>query len=279
MEEQAAGVSPGQLAKLAECFPADDIEWRVGMSKLDINDPWVVVLAYITNRAIMDRLDTVCGPANWRNEYQKTPNDPSGNSCVCGISIRINGEWVTKWDGADNSKTEPIKGGLSDAMKRAAVQWGIGRYLYDLKTNYANVSTQKVQGGRRLYDKQNSKTVYWTPPALPAWALPGNTPEPKTTATPKTNGKQPESREELLGKLEATLRKMAIDDTDRDALVCYVLQKSGGTYQQVIEADTEAIRMFGKELYQVWAEFSGGGTYKRNDLLQAIREPNLKVGK
>mgnify|MGYP002508284444 CR=1 FL=1 len=28
---------------------------------------------------------------------------------------------------------EPIKGGLSDSMKRAAVQWGIGRVLYNME--------------------------------------------------------------------------------------------------------------------------------------------------
>jgi hypothetical protein len=39
---------------------------------------------------------------------------------------------VTKFDGAENSDIEPIKGGLSDSFKRAASAWGVGRYLYDL---------------------------------------------------------------------------------------------------------------------------------------------------
>ncbi|MDM1107143.1 hypothetical protein HXZ47_22880, partial [Escherichia coli] len=32
------------------------------------------VLAYVTNRAIMKRLDDVCGKAGWRNEYRDSPH-------------------------------------------------------------------------------------------------------------------------------------------------------------------------------------------------------------
>ena len=60
----------------------------------------VSVLAYVTNRAIMKRLDTVCGKGNWkRNEYKDLPNNAG---VQCGISIKIDGEWVTKWDAAPN---------------------------------------------------------------------------------------------------------------------------------------------------------------------------------
>lgn len=117
------------LAKLREPFAADEIEWRIGQAGKSNGKPWARVLAYVTNRAIMDRLDDVCGPENWQNEYRAGPE----GGIVCGISIRVHrGEWVTKWDGAENTEIEGVKGGLSGAMKRAAVQWGIGRYLYDL---------------------------------------------------------------------------------------------------------------------------------------------------
>ena len=38
---------------------------------------------------------------------------------------------------------EAIKGGLSNAMRRAAVQWGIGRYLYDLPQQWVPVDDYK----------------------------------------------------------------------------------------------------------------------------------------
>jgi hypothetical protein len=85
------------------------------------NGIWAKVLAYVTNRAIMKRLDEVCGKAGWRNEYRDIPNN---GGVECGISIKVEGEWITKWDAAENTQVEAVKGGRSGAMKRAAVQWG-----------------------------------------------------------------------------------------------------------------------------------------------------------
>jgi len=41
-------------------------------------------------------------------------------------------EWIWKADGAGDTDVEAEKGAISDAFKRAAVKWGVGRYLYDL---------------------------------------------------------------------------------------------------------------------------------------------------
>ena len=114
------------LGALRACFPTEDISWRPLVYTRDRKR--ALVFAYVSNRAIMDRLDAVCGPANWRNIFQRGPD----GGVICGISIRVEGEWVTKWDGAENTERESVKGGLSASMRRAAVQWGIGRYLYRL---------------------------------------------------------------------------------------------------------------------------------------------------
>ena len=111
---------------LAAPFGDDDVEWRIGHVAESAGR--ALVLPYVTNRAIMDRLDAVAGHDDWRNEY--LPWREKG--VLCGLSIRVAGEWVTKWDGADQTDIEPTKGGLSDSMKRAAVQWGMGRELYRL---------------------------------------------------------------------------------------------------------------------------------------------------
>ena len=114
------------FARLAEPFHPDDIEWRAGATNNDKTK--ALALAYITSRAVMDRLDEVVGPENWRDEYASGPD----GGVICGLTLRINGEWITKWDGAENTEFEAIKGGLSDAFKRAGYKWGIGRYLYKL---------------------------------------------------------------------------------------------------------------------------------------------------
>jgi len=157
------------LDNLDEPFDSADIEWRVQQGGFSGNgNPWAVVLAYVTNRAIMKRLDDVCGKEGWKNEYLPAPN----GGLMCGISIKIGDEWVTKWDGADNTQVEAVKGGMSGAMKRAAVQWGVGRYLYALEANFAQCSTQNNNGGKKHYDKKAQKAFWWIPPALPEWALP-----------------------------------------------------------------------------------------------------------
>ena len=126
------------LARLADYFAPEELEWKpITISKKTNKG---LAAAYVTNRAIMARLDEVCGPENWKNDFRPGPN----GGVVCGLSIRIvredgSSEWVTKWDGADNSDIEAVKGGLSNAMRRAAVQWGIGRYLYELPSTWVPV--------------------------------------------------------------------------------------------------------------------------------------------
>jgi len=126
-------------SELLAPFGDSDIEWRLQMTNFEKTDGRAV--PYVTNRAIQQRLDKTVGFQNWKNEY--IPWHMAGNkaSQICGISIFIEErhEWVTKFDGAENSDIEPIKGGLSDSMKRAAVQWGIGRYLYLMDTVWVKI--------------------------------------------------------------------------------------------------------------------------------------------
>lgn len=152
------------LKQLREPFAAKDIEWRLQSCGEKNGAIWAMCLAYVTARAIQDRLDEVCGPENWKNEYTKAPD----SGILCGISIRCGEEWVTKWDGAENTDVEAVKGGLSGALKRAAVQWGIGRYLYNLEEGFATVSDRGEYRGQT----KDKKPFKWSPPALPAWALP-----------------------------------------------------------------------------------------------------------
>lgn len=155
--------------ELAKPFSANDIEWRL-QSCGGTGKAWGKCLAYITNRAIQQRLDDVCGPENWKNEYATGPN----GGILCGISIKVNGEWITKWDGAENTQVEAVKGGLSDSMKRSAVQWSMGRYLYKLDEGWAETSSNDKPSKEYPFmgkTKEGMKFT-WRPPKLPDWALP-----------------------------------------------------------------------------------------------------------
>lgn len=130
--------------ELSEPFPHEDVEWKVQTVSKDKTRGLAV--AYITARAIQNRLDAVVGAQNWKPVFRQwhTVTDRDGNSIpsqLCTIQIYDDErhEWLEKTDGAENTDYEPVKGGLSDAMKRAASQWGIGRYLYKMGTPWVDV--------------------------------------------------------------------------------------------------------------------------------------------
>lgn len=121
--------------QLSSPFDPSEVDWRVGsVTKKDTPNPEGMALAYIDARTVMDRLDTVCGPAGWQCRYVM-----EGAKTVCEIGIKCGDEWVWKSDGAGDSDVEAEKGALSDAFKRAAVRWGVGRYLYNLKSPWVPV--------------------------------------------------------------------------------------------------------------------------------------------
>lgn len=174
------------LSKLSEPFPENEVKWRIGQAGKGSRGIWAKLLAYIDARAVMDRLDEVCGIENWRNEFKPAPC--GGN--LCGISIKIDGEWVTKWDGAENTDIEEVKGGLSDSFKRAAVQWGIGRYLYNFGETWADVNENGKNYANckiRVNGKEEYVNFKWDAPK----SVGGKSEKPKGKPAdkPKSNGK------------------------------------------------------------------------------------------
>ena len=113
-------------------FPVDSLSWRVGNKSnwdkvkkcpKDPNKPVKAqMLVYIDARDVQDRLDEVCD--NWMNDFKEV-----NGRLVCNLTI--NG--ITRTDGAGDTDFEGEKGGLSDAFKRSAVMFGVGRYLYNAK--------------------------------------------------------------------------------------------------------------------------------------------------
>ena len=133
-------------AALAKPFAPEDLEWR--LQNTNEEKMRGMAVPYVTNRAIQNRLDEVCGPENWYNEFKPWHSNGKKDSQLCGIAIHFEGKgFITKWDGAEDSDIEPIKGGLSDSMKRAAYQWGIGRVLYSLDKSVCKAQRDEQQGG------------------------------------------------------------------------------------------------------------------------------------
>ena len=115
--------------QLKRPFPVGSVSFRKGPGGSK-------ELAYITARDVMQRLDEVFGIDGWSDEYIYLGSPPNGNKgqmaerIMCKLSVRMDGAWISKSDGADDTQIEGAKGGLSDALKRAAVKYGIFRYAY-----------------------------------------------------------------------------------------------------------------------------------------------------
>lgn len=210
-----------QIHLLENPFQANEIEWRIIQRSRDSSSG--LVTAFVDSRAIQKRLDQVIGRENWQNSFIYVPGaiydakkdrDLQVMSCICVISIYNpeRQEWTSKSDGAGNTDIEPIKGGISNAFKRAASMWGIGRYLYDMPNLWVNLingkqidpqEKQKMDDHYRRFLKKlsGSDTAVLSPePARPA---------PEPSARKAESGSK--SRFQKAGKADSAVVCQIID--------------------------------------------------------------------
>jgi len=143
----------------------EEVNWR--MDSLMQNGKRVRLLAYIDARSAMERLDEAVGQEGWSDDYLPGPN----GGVMCKLSVCVDGTWVTKSDVAENTAIEAIKGGVSDAFKRACVKWGIGRNLYDLGNTIVDVQPNYPKGVAshyvvRVYSKRDGVKGYAVAPSI-----------------------------------------------------------------------------------------------------------------
>lgn len=150
-----------QAKKLEYPFTFDEIEWRV--LRVSKKKPVAQVAAYVDSRAIQRRLDAVVGRENWQNTLKTVVgnnNDGTAHICTLSIYYKDRNEWISKSNGAGCTDVEPIKGGLSNAFKRAASMWGIGRYLYELKNVWAEIDEYKCIAQHEYAKLENQYNLF-----------------------------------------------------------------------------------------------------------------------
>lgn len=139
---------------LAEPFDPAEVRFKPAV----VSGNRALALAYVDARVVQNRLDEVLGVDGWQDDYECLAD----GSVVCRLRLRMGGEWITKVDVGGPSEQpdggDRLKAAFSDALKRAAVKFGVGRYLYRLPTQWMDYDPQ-----RRHFAKT---------PTLPAWAMP-----------------------------------------------------------------------------------------------------------
>ena len=141
-----------ELTALTAPLTTHEIEWRVQSQTKDGQK--IIVVPYINNRSVMQRLDDQFGWAGWQNEIKEIEG-----GFLCTITAVLpTGEIVKKTDGASRTTVEPVKGGISDAMKRCAVHFGLGRALYDFPKVFIETTDKYIPNwATPLLDKMVDK--------------------------------------------------------------------------------------------------------------------------
>lgn len=128
-----------EWGKLADFFPASEIKWK----PQSVKGARCFAVPYITARIVMDRLDLVVGVSGWQDEYTLLPN----GSVLCTLRVFDGQQWISKSDvGSESDQSDDgdkLKAAVSDALKRAAVKFGIGRYLYAFPKEWVNYDPAK----------------------------------------------------------------------------------------------------------------------------------------
>lgn len=139
------------VSKLQKKIP---FQWRVQAFYPKENPTSCQCVAYIDARDVMALLDEVCGPEGWMSDYKEVKGHVYG-----GVAIKNDaGEWIWKWDCGTETDIEGEKGQASDAFKRAAVKWGVGRFLYDMGLQRLSAKKEGYKAmpidaqGRPIYD-------------------------------------------------------------------------------------------------------------------------------
>lgn len=168
-------------------------KWRVQEAK----EHGANCVAYVDARDVMNRLDEVVGMGMWQSKYESH----NGN-IYCSIGIKVDNEWVWKTDCGSESNVEKEKGEASDALKRSAVQWGVGRFLYDLpikklKTKEKNGKWYPIDGNGNMIFSKEALTEFINSSQTPA------KPTPKVSITPdKVDGLVKWMKENKKGMVE-----------------------------------------------------------------------------
>lgn len=149
---------------LSAPFDPKDVKYKPQMVK----NNRALAMAYIDARLIQDRLDSVLGVENWQDMYDILHD----GSVMCRLRVKLGGRWITKTDVGSPSEQpdagDRLKAAFSDGLKRAAVKFGIGRYLYRLPAQWCDYDPVK---------KQLTQL-----PQMPAFALPKSKPQPTLPA-------------------------------------------------------------------------------------------------
>lgn len=125
---------------------------------------WARIVPYIKAKAITERLDEAFSFEGWQVVFR---TEEEQVFCTLSIWSEKRNTWIQKEGGATIEKNsgfqgDHLKSAMSNAFKKSAEMFGIGRYLKDLGAEWAECSTTKKEGFQEAKTK-NKTAIYWRP--------------------------------------------------------------------------------------------------------------------
>ena len=222
-----------EIAKaLAAPFKESEISWVV-VATTNKNTPQMSELwaPYLEADPIIDRLDQVVGPDGWSLDIEAAGE----RAAICRLTIL----GVTKAGAgqiaADQKTDQPFKAAATDALKRAAVLFGIGRYLHKVQNEWRKPTADGARPKRGAAPKAPPPAPRPSPaPASPpAQAAAPEAPRPAEPAKPPNGQPLPPGQQAFQDMMKAhgldlagacRLLKLWSADGDRVALSAYVTE-------------------------------------------------------
>ena len=196
--------------------------------------------AYVDARDVMNRLDEVCV---WEVRYAHV-----ADTIMATITIHTETETFDRADFGQRIETntqdqmydQAIKSASSDAFKRAAVAWGVGRFLYDMDMVWIDGDQygNPIDGqGNKIYDLTKHINT------MEGRSTFSKAPEPQQEPAPKANELTQDKFDAMVkflteGKIkevEAGMKKYAMNETQKKVLTSMISQ-----------AKTEAVKKTAK---------------------------------
>jgi hypothetical protein len=225
VQKSSGGQSPPDVEAIAQALSAPFDPMEVKFKPAVVSGNRALALAYVDARVIQDRLDDVLGVMGWQDSYKVLPD----GSVMCRLRLKIGEQWITKVDVGGQSEQpdggDRTKAAFSDALKRAAVKFGVGRYLYRLPQQWVDYDPHKRQFVR--------------PPTVPAMAVPARKKEELLT---KPSKPQPAAKPKLAAhSVPANGSDLQRRLSDYDArLAAQGICQPGELVKHVVEAGVKA---------------------------------------
>lgn len=198
---------------------ADEIECRIAQTKPN----GVQLLLYKTARTDAALLDEAY-PDQWQCDFKALDGKMYG-----GIGIKINNEWLWRWDCGSESNMEAEKGEASDAFKRAGFKWGIGTELYSSPFIWIKPEDCKIDGNKCLDRFKVANIEYDDKERIVALDI-DNLTQHKSCfhmGAPKN------SKDELAERSMIRTQILALADGDIDRINSYIERLTNGAYKNM----------------------------------------------